>query len=413
MSRPSLRDGFQINPGPLAPLVSTLRDAAAQSARGLWNRAPSTWTSKADVAAKIANRLGWLTAPALMAQSTTRLRHTAEAAKRDGFTDAVLLGMGGSSLAPEVLRAVIGVAPNGLRLHMIDSTDPAAVRAITTNPAHTLYILASKSGTTIEPNSLAAHFRSALEQAGVKAWASHFLAITDEGTALHTRALSEHFREVFVNPSDIGGRYSALSYFGMVPAALMGQPIEAIVEWGVQMLGEAEQGHDPVTNPAVGLGVMMAAAAQSGRDKLTLVVPPHLESFGLWVEQLVAESTGKEGHGVVPIAGEPLGDPAVYGSDRFFVRLRVAGAHDEHDRDRAMTALASAPSVTIEMPEPEALGAEFMRWEIATAVCGALFAINPFDEPNVQQAKDATNVLLSRYKAEGALPASTPDCTLA
>jgi glucose-6-phosphate isomerase len=392
--------------------VHALRAAASHAATGLWNRAPSTWTSKADVAAKITNRLGWLTSPALMAQSTARMRATAADARRDGFTDAVLLGMGGSSLAPEVLRSVIGVAPDGLRLHMIDSTDPAAVCAITTTPARTLYILASKSGSTIEPNSLAAHFQSALQQAGVTNWAAHFLAITDEGTVLHARALSERFREVFVNPTDIGGRYSALSYFGMVPAALMGQQVDAIVEWGITMLGEAEQPGEPDTNPAVGLGLMMAAAARSGRDKLTLVVPPRLEAFGLWVEQLVAESTGKEGHGVVPIAGEPLGDPTVYGSDRFFVRLRVAGDHDEERRDRAMATLSEAPIVTLDLLEPEALGAEFMRWEIATAICGALFAINPFDEPNVQQAKDATNALLSRYTSEGVLPSATPDRTL-
>ena len=213
--------------------------------------------------------------------------------------------MGGSSLAPEVLRSVVGTSPGWLRLHMLDSTDPAAVLAVDTPVETTLYILASKSGTTIEPNSLAAYFREGLQHADIKAWSSHFIAITDAGTELATRARREKFRDVFINPSDIGGRYSALSYFGLVPAALMGQDIDALVAWGLAMLMSS----DPSTGPAsqagaVALGLAMAAGALSGRDKLTLVVPPALEAFGLWVEQLVAESTGKSGVGVIPIAGE-------------------------------------------------------------------------------------------------------------
>jgi hypothetical protein len=314
-----------------------------------------------------------------------------------------------------VLRAVIGIAPGWPRLHMLDSTDPAAVRSAETPPDRTLYLLASKSGTTIEPNSLAAHFRQRLQDAGIPRWADHFVAITDQGTELERRALAEHFRDLFINPSDIGGRYSALSFFGMVPAVLMGQDVGEIVGWSLAMLAAAEpSGAGALSNPAVGLGLVMGACARGGRDKLTLIAPPALEAFGLWIEQLIAESTGKQGTGIVPIAGEPLADPIVYGSDRLFVRMRVAGAAGEAARDAGVQALRTtgAPVVEIDLPDSMALGAEFMRWEIATAVAGAILAINPFDQPNVQQAKDATNVLLKDFKSKGQLPTVAPDTTV-
>jgi hypothetical protein len=289
------------------------------------------------------------------------------------------------------------------------------VRAAATPPDRTLYLLSSKSGTTIEPNSLAAHFRQRLQQAGIPHWADHFVAITDEGTELDRRARAERFRDLFINPSDIGGRYSALSFFGMVPAALMGQDVGEIIGWSLAMLAASEPGAaDAVANPSVALGLMMGAAALDGRDKLTLVVPPALDEFGLWVEQLIAESTGKNGTGIVPIAGEPVADAAVYGIDRLFVRLRGHGAPGEDERDRAMRAVRAtgAPVVEIDMPETLALGAEFMRWEIATAVAGAILTINPFDQPNVQQAKDATNVLLGEFKKNARLPIAAADATV-
>ena len=304
--------------------------------------------------------------------------------------------MGGSSLAPEVLRAVVGVAPGWPRFHMLDSTDPAAVRAAATTPAQTLYILASKSGGTIEPNSLAAHFRATLEAAGIKKWSDHFVAITDEGTALATRARDERFRDVFINPSDIGGRYSALSFFGMVPSALMGQDVGTLVAGARTMADTALAPSPAIDNPAVGLGLVMAAAAKAGRDKLTLLLPEGFDSFGLWVEQLVAESTGKNGVGVVPIAGEAPGGSAVYGHDRLFVDARPGRRSD------------ARPTVGFSWNDPLALGAEFVRWEIATAIAGALLEINPFDEPNVQQAKDATNTLLTAYKPTARFPRPRP-----
>jgi glucose-6-phosphate isomerase len=387
---------LRLSLGPLDESVHAFAARAERAAAGLWKRDTSTWSSAADIQAKVAKRLGWLDSPQLMASSIDRLTGFAAGIRAAGFTDVVLLGMGGSSLAPEVLRAIIGVAPGWPRFHMLDSTDPAAVRATATTPATTLFILASKSGGTIEPNSLAAHFRATLEHASIADWSEHFVAITDEGTDLAARARAERFRDVFINPSDIGGRYSALSFFGMVPSALMGQDVAAIVRGGQEMLAAARAEKSALVNPAVGLGLVMAASARAGRDKLTLLLPDAFEPFGLWVEQLVAESTGKNGVGVVPIAGEAVGQASVYGSDRLFVDARPASAP------------VLEPSVMIDWTDRHALGAEFMRWEIATAIAGALLEINPFDEPNVQQAKDATNQLLDAFKTSGALPATPP-----
>jgi glucose-6-phosphate isomerase len=412
MHRAALQHGFHFSPGPLAAALRKHSPEAERAAAGLWRRDPAVWSPDTAVQQAIGNRLGWLRSPGLMAESIGRLRTFADGVKADRFTDVVLLGMGGSSLAPEVLRATLGIRPGWPTLRVLDSTDPAAVRAVSPPLARTLFLLASKSGTTIEPNSLAAHFRQLLEQAGLR-WADHFVAITDPGTELAARARNERFRDLFINPPDIGGRYSALSFFGLVPAALMGQDVEALVAWGTAMLEEAQGSTRDITgNPAVALGLLMGAAALEGRDKVTLVVPPAFEALGLWVEQLVAESTGKQGVGVVPIAGEPLGLPDVYGPDRVFVQLHVLG-ETTAEADAAVRALAAtAPLVRIDVLERAALGAEFMRWEIATAVAGAVLGINPFDEPNVQQAKDATRVLLETYKSEGRLPVPPADVTL-
>src|SRR3954469_4553923 len=365
--------------------VTAASPAALRAASALWRADPTAWTADGKTQAEIADRLGWMSSPALMADSIDRLSTFAASIKRNGFTDVVLLGMGGSSLAPEVLRAVIGVSAGWPRLHMLDSTDPAAVRSIATRPDHTLYLLASKSGTTIEPNSLAAHFRQSLHDAGIPRWADHFVPITAEGTELARRARAEHFRDLFITPADIGGRYSALSFFGMVPAALMGQNVGEIVGWALAMLAVSEPGSaGAAANPAVALGTVMGACARGGRDKLTLIAPPALDAFGLWIEQLIAESTGKQGTGIVPIAGEPLAAPEIYGADRLFVRMSVPGANGEEAREAGVHALQStkAPIVEIDLPEPAALGAEFVRWEIATAVAGAILEINPFDQPN-------------------------------
>jgi glucose-6-phosphate isomerase len=412
--RARLNNSLHLSPD-LAAAVGSSTATAERAAAGLWRADPSAWSPDPAAQKAIAERLGWMRSPMLMADSVERLQAFADGVRRDGVTDVVLLGMGGSSLAPEVLRAVVGVAPGWPRLHMLDSTDPAAVRAAATDAERTLYLLASKSGTTIEPNSLAAHFRQRLVDAGVERWANHFVAITDGGTELDRRARTERFRDLFINPSDIGGRYSALSFFGMVPAALMGQDIAEIVGWSLAMLAASEPGAAAATaNPAVALGLVMGGAARDGRDKLTLIAPPSLDAFGLWIEQLIAESTGKHGTGIVPIAGEPLAEPARYGSDRLFVQMRSHGAPGEDAREAGLRALkdAQAPVIEIDFPETLALGAEFMRWEIATAIAGAILRIDPFDQPNVQQAKDATNALLGEYKKTRRLPAAASDQTL-
>jgi len=408
--RDRLRRSLRIAPGPITNRVGADAAPAQLAAGAMWRRDPSAWSTSPEVQATIANRLGWLTSPILMADSLDRLRDFAGGVRRDGFTDVVLLGMGGSSLAPEVLRAIVGTAAGWPRFHMLDSTDPDAIRAAATTPRQTLYLLASKSGTTIEPNTLAAHFRRTLEDGGIARWADHFVAITDEGTELSRRARAESFRDTFINPSDIGGRYSALSFFGLVPAALMGQDIAAITGWGLAMLSAAAEPAE--NNPAVTLGLLVGAAAREGRDKLTLLLPPELEAFGLWVEQLVAESTGKSGVGVVPIAGETPGTPSQYGRDRLFVEVQNPGTTGQ---SRGLEGLEADghPTATIDWHEPAALGAEFVRWEIATAIAGAMLGINPFDEPNVKQAKDATTTLLNTYQSSGSFPREKPGLTLA
>jgi glucose-6-phosphate isomerase len=409
-------DSLRISTGALETTVgqAAARLAERRFADALYARRASAWSADPAAQAVIANRLGWLTSPQAMAAEVDRLTTFADSVSRDGFTDVVLLGMGGSSLAPEVLRAVIGLGPGRPRFTMVDSVNPDHLQTIVTDPHHTLYVLASKSGSTIEPNVLAAYFRQRLLDAGITRWATHFVAITDQGTALDRRAATEGFREVFRNPADIGGRYSAISFFGLVPAALMGCDVSRLVGDARAML-ESGRAPDARTNPALGLGVLAGAGALAGRDKLTLLVPPALAPFGLWVEQLVAESTGKQGKGIVPVTGEPLGDAREYGDDRVIVRVRFARS-DVSDAavDDLVRQLASrgTPVAEIVMEGPDAIGAEFARWELATATAAAVMDINPFDEPNVQQAKDATRALLDTFKREGRLLAGEPDADI-
>jgi glucose-6-phosphate isomerase len=395
-----------INPGTLVPALHDAyrRLTERRVAEALWRRRLDVWTSDAAVQQQIATRLGWLEAPAGMRPQLPRLQAFAASIPEAGFTDIVLLGMGGSSLAPEVLRRVIGVAPGFPRFHVLDSVDPDTVRRAMERAATSLFVLASKSGSTIEPNVMAAEATRRIRDAGIADVGSRFVAITDPQTALHRRALDERFRDVFVNPSDIGGRYSALSLFGLVPAALMGIDVDALLD-RADAMADACRADDPEANPGLALGALMAAAAAAGRDKLTLLLPDRLEALGLWVEQLVAESTGKHGKGVVPIAGEAPGQP--YASDRALVAVTFGG--DEPAAavlERART--DGTPVATMAMTRGEDLGAEFFRWEFATAVAGLLLDINPFDEPNVQQAKDATRALLDVYAREQKLPIPEP-----
>ena len=376
-------------------------------ADALWARRLDVWSADRAVQQQIGNRLGWLDVSTTVSPQLPRLHAFAQSIRDSGISDVILLGMGGSSLAPEVLRAVIGVAPGFPRFQVLDSVDPDAVRAAMARPASSLFVLASKSGSTIEPNAMAAEAQRRVREAGVAEPGSHFVAITDEATPLHRRALDQRFREVFINPADIGGRYSALSLFGMVPAALMGLDTHALLS-SARAMADACHDDDPRHNPGLALGAVIAAAALAGRDKLTLSLPARLASFGLWVEQLVAESTGKQGKGIVPISGEAR--DVAGGDDRVIVRLALGG-EPRRAGDTPLERAAPVPTISIDMPDLAALGAEFFRWETATATAGLLLDINPFDEPNVQQAKDATRVLLTTYSRQGRLPAPDPDAT--
>jgi glucose-6-phosphate isomerase len=411
----AMRQPHPIDSGTSAfgPLEAALENVFQQLERSLfvdalWARRLDVWSADASVQQRIADRLGWLDAPDSVSSHTARLQAFSASVRDDNFSDIVLLGMGGSSLAPEVLRAVIGAAPGFPRFQVLDSVDPESVNAAMARAATSIFVLASKSGSTIEPNALAAEAERRLRAAGVAEPGSRFVAITDEGTALHHRALDQRFREVFINPSDIGGRYSALSLFGMVPAALMGIDIHKVLA-SARAMADACRAADPRRNPGLVLGAIIAAATRSGRDKLTLVLPPHLEPFGLWVEQLVAESTGKQGTGVVPVFGEAA--DVQLGDDRFVVQLSL-GDEAPATAIKKRGSAQHTPSLAIHIPDLTTLGAEFFRWELATAATGWLLGVNPFDEPNVQQAKDATRVLLDRYSADGQLPVREPDAVI-
>ncbi|HEX6323372.1 MAG TPA: hypothetical protein VFZ36_06570 [Vicinamibacterales bacterium] len=350
-----------------------------------------------DVTRAILNRLGWLTTPGDMQAEADRVRAFAEAAREEGVDRVLLLGMGGSSLCAEVLRDVGGAAPGWPDLVVLDTTDEGTITHETArfDPARTLFLVASKSGSTIEVTSLEAHFRSiAVEALGAEAAGRRFVAITDPDTQLAAHAREHGYREIFINPPDIGGRFSALSLFGLVPAALLGHDLDTFL--GSARDAAAGCRENAATNPGLALGAFMVESAKAGRDKLTLLLPPSFKAFGLWVEQLVAESTGKLGVGLLPVTGEPVFDAAVYGDDRAFVVVET----DEDAVAQPFSPVAQAfrPAATDSVftitTRREHLGAEFFRWEFATAAAGAGLDINPFDEPNVKEAKDKTSALL-------------------
>jgi transaldolase/glucose-6-phosphate isomerase len=373
----------------------------------IWRGDHAVW--KPDPA-EIANRLGWLTVTDAMGEQAPALNAFAREVRDAGFGYVVLLGMGGSSLGPEVMRQAFGSAPGYPGLIVLDSTVPGWVRQVTeaVDPARTLFLVSSKSGSTTEPNTFYAHFRSLLEKAARPEQAGRsFVAVTDQGTPLEKLAREKGFRRVFLNPPDIGGRYSVLSYFGLVPAALSGIDIGTLLGRADGMREGCASCVPARDNPGAWLGTAMGTLARQGRDKLTLVTSPGISGFGLWVEQLIAESTGKEGTGIVPIAGEPLSAPGNYGKDRFFVYLRLEG-DDNSGADAAIDAIEASgqPVVRLDLRDRYELGAELFRWEFATVVAGAILGINPFDQPNVQAAKEMTESVLRQYTASGRLPSS-------
>lgn len=372
----------------------------------LWQKDPTLWKPD-DPAhqAEIRIRLGWLEVAETMAQRLTELTTFAGEVRRAGFTHAVLCGMGGSSLAPEVLRTTFSVAKGYLDLCVLDSTDPAAVLAAEarSDPARTLFILASKSGGTAEINAMFRFFWHRLTQLKGNRAGENFIAITDPGTPLEALAHERGFRRAFLNPPEIGGRYSALSYFGLVPAALMGVDVARLLDRARTMMS-ACGGNIPATrNAALRLGAALGALAEAGRDKVTFILSDKIASFGYWLEQLIAESTGKEGRGILPVEGEALGKPAAYGNDRVFVYLRL-GKDAKHDKAVKALEKAGHPVLEIHLSDAYDLGGEFLRWEIATAVAGRVLGINPFDQPNVQEAKDITKRYLAELAQSGQLP---------
>jgi transaldolase/glucose-6-phosphate isomerase len=371
-------------------------------------RDASLWSADAKTQERIKNRLGWLTVVEKMTDVCDDLVSFAEEIKAGGYRSVVLLGMGGSSLAPAVLRSSLGVRDGYPDLVVLDTTDPASIRAVDNalDPARTLFVVASKSGTTVEVLSLFAHFMERVN--AVKGGAGQdFVAITDEGTPLQDLARQHRFRRVFTNPSDIGGRYSALSYFGLVPAALIGADVSKLLDRGLTMAEASASCVASHEAPGLWLGATIGELALAGRDKLTLAASPQVASFGSWVEQLIAESTGKEGKGILPVDGEALGDPSAYGDDRLFVHLRLDG-DDSLDDAVGRLAAAGHPVVTLRLRDVYDLGGEFFRWELATATAGAIIGINPFDEPNVAESKENTQHLLEAYRSQGALPEGRP-----
>jgi transaldolase / glucose-6-phosphate isomerase len=384
--------------GPLQPAVDQqlVKLQKGDAARRLWAKDSTLWSADPAKREEIRDRLGWLSVAEKMLEHAPEFRQLAKDSR--AYSDVVLLGMGGSSLCPDVLRNTFGSSKGHPKLHVLDTTDPATIlatrRKITLGK--TLFIVASKSGETTETLSHFAYFWDLVKSG------RQFAAITDPGSGLEKLAKDHGFRWIFRNPPDIGGRYSALSYFGLVPGALIGVDVEELLERAVEMASACADSVPAESNPGVWLGAVMGELAVRGRNKLTVIASPKVATFGYWVEQLIAESTGKLGKGIVPIEGEPVGRPPVYGKDRLFVYIRM----DSDAPNRAVTALEKAgqPVVTLTLRDKLDLGGEFLRWEIATAIAGSVLGIDPFDQPNVQESKDNTKRVLAQFKSKGKLP---------
>jgi glucose-6-phosphate isomerase len=376
-----------------------------RAAEQLWNKERALFTADASHDDSVRTRLGWLRSATLMQENIGRLQAFARDVQQAGFKKALLLGMGGSSLCPEVLATTFGTAAGALDLRVLDSTDPEAVKAAEqwADLDHTLFIVSSKSGSTIEVASFLSYFWARTQQRYGAQAGSRFVAITDPGTLLASIAAKDSYRAVFENPADIGGRYSAVSYFGMVPAALLGIDLPALVGSAVQMTENCAATAPASNNPGLQLGAFIGALAKSGRDKLTLIASPEFASLGSWIEQLVAESTGKLGKGVVPVDLEPLG-AAQPAADRAFVYVRYDGAtHADLNTQVEKLIAQGHPVATIRLQARTDIGGEFVRWEMATAFASAVLGVNPFDEPDVSAAKKATAEFIAQFEQAGSL----------
>jgi transaldolase / glucose-6-phosphate isomerase len=373
----------------------------------LWQKDASLW-SNADE-----NKwLGWLTITDEQLTNLETLKQLAAEVKKAKFKHVLLLGMGGSSLCPEVLRMTFGKIAGFPELHVLDSTDPAQIKAIEKklDLKRTLCIVSSKSGSTLEPNIFKQYFFERVGKAvGDKVVGSRFIAVTDPGSKMQQVAEDDKFWKVFAGDPSIGGRYSALSNFGMVPAAAMGMDLGKFLKATQEMVKACSASSTADTNPGVLLGNILGVAATHGRDKITIITSPGISDLGAWLEQLIAESTGKMGRGIIPVDREKLAKPSVYGSDRIFAYLRLANKPNKA-QDAAVAAIEKAghPVVRIILPNVYALGQEFFRWEIATAVAGSIIGINAFNQPDVEASKIETKKLTSQYEATGSLPPESP-----
>jgi transaldolase/glucose-6-phosphate isomerase len=370
-------------------------------AERLWARDGSLWSASGKAAGEVAGWLGWLDLPESMSARAAELEHLARDVRADGYRRAAVLGMGGSSLAPELFSRIFG-GTDGLELRILDSTHPDVVRGFRSwaGGQRTLFCVSSKSGSTSEPNA----FQAAMSEI---APALDFIAITDPGSSLGELARAQEFRGIVEAPPDVGGRYSALTVFGLVPAALVGLDVGALLA-RARAMADSCRNPTAADNPGLALGAAIGEAALAGRDKLTILTSPRLAAFADWAEQLVAESTGKAGRGIVPIVGEPVGDPGGYGEDRFFVHVTLAGESGDELGALGETLQQGHHGRHIELADELDIGAEFVRWEVATAAAGIVLGIDPFDQPNVQESKDATRELLEAFRSKGALPQPMP-----
>ena len=382
--------------------------------RRLWAKDSALWHEDSAHQAVIRNALGWLAVSEQQIRHVSQLQAFADEIKTAGFTHILLLGMGGSSLCPEVFRMTFGVIRGYPELRVLDSTVPSQVKSFeeAVDLEHTLCVVASKSGSTTEPLVFQKYFFERMQRIKGDRAGENFIAITDPGSLLERLARELRFREVFPGTPDIGGRYSALSNFGMVPAAAMGVDVEVLLRQAERMRQSCDSTVPVPDNPGVTLGVVLSTLAKAGHDKVTFITSPAVSDLGAWLEQLIAESTGKEGKGLIPVDDEPLGVPQSYGNDRVFVYIRDAdGAAPEQDATVDALQSAGHPVVRIDCTSLMNLGQEFFRWELATATAGSLLGINAFDQPNVQESKEFTKFYLEEFKKNGRLPEESPVIT--
>ena len=380
----------------------------------IWQKDHTVWSDSPE---EISNRLGWLESHNISREALAEIKSFADQIMDQGYTSALLMGMGGSSMAPEVFSIIFGSVKNNFDLHVIDTTNPDAIfeKEKMLDLEKTLFIVSTKSGGTVETISLMKYFYNRLsELVGDKNAGKNFIAITDPGSGLEKMARKLNFKKIFLNDPDIGGRYSALSYFGLVPAALVGVKLDKVIDKAKELAKKAKTSSnlpEDKNNPAW-LGSVLGMLGKSGHDKITFIFPPSIEPYGAWVEQLIAESTGKRGTGLLPVTGEPLLHPENYSDDRVFIFYQIN--EDKNYEEKANKLIeAGHPLITIKLTDQYDLGAEFFRWMMATAVAGWSLKINPFDQPNVESAKVLARQMVEEYKTRGSLPPASPDLSTA